>query len=167
MSVLDFFRRPDGSRDNRMVTDSLEEIIRRVGEQSGIDRCIRFEDGVRVAFSGTPEDCALCLTLSVSRSEGWDYLIADLDGEMNWCEWDFDDRFEFFDTVSDYIASHMNRRFRLVTEMVRHKGIRIREYILDEQGNWQLFSEDQVDGRLVRMFVKKNERTEVEREYKI
>ena len=158
----------DSPERTRMIRDSLEEIIRRIAERSEIDRLVRFDgESCRAAFSGDAERPALCLTLSVSRSEGWDYLVADLDGEMNWCEWDFDDRFEFFDTVADYVAAHMNRRFRRVTETVRHKGVRIREYVLDEQGNWQLFSEDQVESRFVGLFIRKTEVKETEIEYKI
>lgn len=169
MSFLDIFRSKRAPRENRqLVTDSLEEIIRRVAEQSGIDRCIRFENNDHaVAFSGSQEDFALCLTLSSKRSGGWDYLIADLDDEFHWCEWEFEDRFAFFDTVVDYIAAHMNHRFRRVIETERHQGVRIREYILDEQGAWQLFSDDHVDSRLVGLFVSKSETTEVEKEYHI
>lgn len=163
-----FTAKGDSPERTRMIRDSLEEIISRVARKSGIDRRIRFDgEPCRAAFSGDAANPSLCLTLTVRRTEGWDYLIADLDGEMNWCEWDFDDRFEFFDTVADYIAAHMNRRFRWVTETVRHKGVHIYEYVMDEQGNWQLFSQDRVDSRFVGLFVSKSGVVETEKEYKI
>ncbi len=153
---------------HRMVVDSLEEIIRRVAEKSGIPRCIRFEDNdCAVAFSGTQEDFALYLTLDVNHTNGWDYLVAGLDDAYHWYEWDFEDRFAFFDAVVDHIATHMNHKFKIVTETVRHRSIRIREYIMDEQGEWQVISDDQTNSRLVGLFISKTEAKEVEKEYHI
>ncbi len=159
---------PDSPARTRMIRDSMEEIVHRVGQKSGIDRCHRLDgEPCRVAFSGSPENPSLCLTLTPRRFEGWDYLIAEIDDEVNWCEWDFEDRFAFFDAVVDYISAHMNHRFKRVTETVRHKGVHIREYVMDEQGEWQLFSEEQVNSRFLGLFVRKSEIKETEKEYRI
>lgn len=169
MSFFDRFRsKRDPQETNRLLKDSLEEIIRRVAQQSGIDRCIRFEDDAcAVAFSGSKEDPALRLDLSITRSAGWDYLTAELDEGLCWHEWEFEDRFEFFDNMVEYIAKRMNHKVKTVTETVRRQGIRITEYILDEQGEWQIIRDEQVNNRLVGMFIAKTETQEVVKEYHI
>lgn len=175
MSFLDRFRKGRQSREiansqevHKMLTDSLEEIIRRVTAQSGIDRWIRFEDDdLSVAFSGTKEDPALRLNLDSRRSGGIDYLIAGLDDGLHWYEWEFEDRFAFLDTVVNYIAIRMNHRIKCVTEMERHKGVRRKEYIMDEQGQWQLISDDRVDNWSLRLFVTQTSTSELEWEYHI
>lgn len=101
------------------------------------------------------------------KTGGKDYLYADVDDEISWQEWDFENREDFENAVAEYIASLVNRTIKTVTEKKKHKYIKTSRYYLDDDNEWVLIDEDIMNHWLIRLFIKKDSVSEELKAYKI
>ena len=102
-----FFRRfqPDGFQRDR-ADKCLAHIKTMVSEKTGVVEFRDLEDG-SVAFGGTQENPERILTLSFMKTGGAIYLYADLDDEVSWQEWDFENQRRFEESVADHLVPLM------------------------------------------------------------
>ncbi len=69
-----------------------------------------------IAFSGSFQNPELLLTLSIMKTDGKHYLYADIDDEISWQEWDFENQEDFENAIVEYISPLVNRTIITVTE---------------------------------------------------
>ncbi|MBQ7725805.1 MAG: hypothetical protein IJT66_01535, partial [Clostridia bacterium] len=146
----------------------LESIVCMVFKKSGVQQCVRFpSDDTAVAFAGNLEEPELYLELDWQKANQQTFLIASLDDEVSWQEQDFESRKDFCQNITDFISQRVNATIKTVTESIKHKSMKITVYKMDNNGDWQLLSEDFVNYRLVRPFITKNGTEEIVKTYRI
>lgn len=106
-----------------------------------------------IAFSGSSENPELLLTISAMKTKGKLYLYADVDDEVSWQEWDFENQEDFENAIVKYIAPLVNRTIKTVTEKKKHKYIKTSRYYLNNSNEWIFLDEDVVDNFLIRLFI--------------
>ena len=155
---------PDEDINVRM-TACYDNIKIKIANQCGVSSFIE-KDGW-IAFSGSPQKPELLLTISRTKTEGKYYLYADIDDEVSWQEWDFENQEDFEDAIVEYIAPLVNRTIKTVTEKKKHKYIKTSRYYLSNNNEWILIDEDIVDFLLIRLFIAKDSTKEEIKSYNI
>lgn len=122
------------------------------------------EENGSIAFSGNAQNSELLLTLSIMKVEGKHYLYADLDDQISWQEWDFENQEDFENAITDYISLMINRTIKTVTEKKRHRYIKTSRYYLNNN-KWFFIDEDVVDSWLIRLFITKDSTKEEVKSY--
>lgn len=164
MNLIDAFRTTPA--DDSKIKKCLDAIVSAVYRQSGVDRCIRFEDNKSVAFAGTKEVPELFLELGMQLYDKRKWLCASLDNDDCWHEWDFEDIGAFVDFVAQRIAPLVNHTVMYVTEIVRFTFIKKATYIKDTESDaWIEVESNTADSWMVKPFLRRSERKEVIKEY--
>lgn len=110
-----------------------------------------------IAFSGTENQPDLLLTLSIMKTEGKYYLYADLDDEISWQEWDFDNQTEFENEIVKYISPLINHTIKTITEKKKHKYVKTSRYYFNiKTKKWILIDENIINSSALRLFIIKN-----------
>ena len=144
---------------------SFEQIISLVAEKSGVPRCVRFNDGSTVAFSGSIDEPDLLLELAIDKK---DNLYASLDDEVSWYEFDFENTNEFIENIANYIAPLVNHTVKYIREHEEHKYVRFKILVLDEdKEEWITLEDEKTDIFLVRPFIPKDRNEEKIKVYNI
>ena len=153
------------STSNEDIEIRINSIKNKIANQCGLTAFVEKEGWI--AFSGSFDKPELLLTISGMKTGGKDYLYADVDDEISWQEWDFENREDFENAVAEYIASLVNRTIKTVTEKKKHKYIKTSRYYLDDDNEWVLIDEDIMNHWLIRLFIKKDSVSEELKAYKI
>lgn len=144
---------------------SFEQIISLVAEKSGVPRCVRFDDGSTVAFSGSIDKPDLLLELAIDKK---DNLYASLDDEVSWYEFNFENTNEFIEDIANYIAPLVNRTVKYIREYEEHKSVRFRILVLDEdKKEWITLEDEKTDATFLRPFITKDKNEEIIKVYSI
>lgn len=120
-----------------------------------------------IAFSGSSEKPELLLTISVMKTEGKFYLYADIDDEVSWQEWHFENQEDFENAIVEYISTLVNRTIKTVTEKKKHQCIKTSRYYLNNNNEWILIDEDVIEYLLIRLFITKDSTREEFKSYQI
>lgn len=150
---------------NIRMTTCYNNIKLKISNQCDIVNFIE-KDGW-IAFSGSAEKPELLLTISATKTEGKYYLEADIDDEISWQEWDFENQEDFENAIAEYIAPLVNRTIKTVTQKRKHKYIKISRYYLNNNNEWILIDEDVIDYLLIRLFLTKDSTKEELKSYQI
>lgn len=150
---------------NIRITACYDNIKIKIANKCGVAEFIE-KDGW-IAFSGSSEKPELLLTISGMKTKGKYYLYADIDDEVSWQEWDFENQEDFENAIVEYIAPLVNRTIKTVTEKKRHKYIKTSRYYLNNNSKWILVDEDVVDYLLIRLFITKDSTKEELKSYQI
>lgn len=157
------FKRDKRNLNIEKIENSLEQIISLVAQKSGVPRCVRFDDGSTVAFSGSIDEPDLILVLGIDKDEN---LSASLDDEISWFEWDFDNVDEFINMIANHIAPLVNHTVKYVKEYKKHKYICFMTSILDEEKQeWITISDEKITATLLNPFVVKDDYEETIKVY--
>lgn len=157
-----FFRGSTPSDDDTRINNCYNNIKLKISNECGIADFIE-KDGW-IAFSGSFEKVELLLTISLMKSGGTLYLYADIDDEVSWQEWDFDNQEDFENAIVEYIVPLVNRTIKTVTKKKKHKYIKVSRYYL-ENNEWILIDENVDDNFLIRLFITKDSTEEEIRSY--
>lgn len=150
-----FFHSSMPSEDiHTRVTACYDTIKNKIADKCGVAGFIEKDGGI--AFSGSSEKPELLLTVGVIKTAGKCCLYADVDDEISWQEWDFENQEDFENAIVEYIAPLVNRKIKTVTETKRHTYIKTSRYYLDNNSEWILIDEDVMDGFLIRLFITKD-----------
>ena len=155
---------PNGDINIRMNA-CYDNIKTKIANQCGVAEFIEIDGGI--AFSGSSEKPELLLTISGMKTEGKHYLYADIDDEVSWQEWDFDNQEDFENAIVEYIAPLVNRTIKTVFEKKKHKYIKTSRYYLNNNNEWILVNEDVIDHLLIRLFITKDSTQEELKSYQI
>ena len=120
-----------------------------------------------IAFSGSSEKPEFLLTISVMKTEGKFYLYADIDDEVSWQEWRFENQEDFENAIVEYISTLVNRTIKTVTEKKKHQYIKTSRYYLNNNNEWILIDEDVIEYLLIRLFITKDSTREEFKSYQI
>ena len=120
-----------------------------------------------IAFSGSSEKPELLLTISVMKTKGKHYLYANIDDEISWQEWDFENQNDFENAIAEYIAPLVNRTIKTVTKEKKHRYIKISRYYLNNNNEWILIDEDVIAYSPIRLFITKDSTKEELKSYQI
>lgn len=101
------------------------------------------------------------------NSRGKLYLYADIDDEVSWQEWDFENQEDFENAVVEYIIPLVNRTIKTVTEKKRHKYIKVSHYYLNTNNEWILIDEEVIGNLFIRLFITKDSAKEEIKSYQI
>ena len=89
-----------------------------------------------------------------------------MDDHFEWKEWDFKSQDDFENAIVEYLCKRINRTIKTVTEMKRHKYIRVTEYTLNKETNeWILTSDEKVSNLIMRLVITEDSFTEIIKEY--
>ena len=128
----------------------LENIKRKTTEKTGITKFIDIDE-TSAAFS---KNHALQISLGVTKKRKTEYLYVFFEDHFEWFEYDYKSQEDFENAVVEYICEHMNRTIKTITEMKRHKYIRVTTFYLDKKtGKWKLMSDDKMSWLFVRPFI--------------
>lgn len=148
---------------NTRINTCYDNIKSKITNQCGTVDFI--ENNGWIAFSGSFQKPELLLTLSAMKTEGKHYLYADIDDEISWQEWDFENQEDFENAIVEYISLLINRTIKTVTEKKKHRYIKISRYYLNNNNEWILIDEDVIDFWLIRLFITKDSTREELKSY--
>ncbi len=155
MSLLKTFHSSTpNDNDNTRMDACYKNIKFKITQQCGIADFIE-KDGW-IAFSGSLEKPQLLLTLSIMKTDGKHYLYADIDDEISWQEWDFENQEDFENAVVEYVSPLINRTIKTVIEKKKHKYIKTSRYYLSDNNEWVLIDVDVADYTFLKLFITKN-----------
>ncbi len=124
-------------------------------------------DNIKRKLTNKSENLELLLTIRIVKVRGKDFLYADIDDEVSFQEWDFENVEDFENAIAKYLTPIINRKIKIVTEKKKHKYIKISRYYMDDNDEWILIDEDIINYFLIRLFIIKDS-TKVEfKSYKI
>lgn len=131
------------------------------------DRISTCYDNIKRKLTNKSENLELLLTIRIVKVRGKDFLYADIDDEVSFQEWDFENVEDFENAIAKYLTPIINRKIKIVTEKKKHKYIKISHYYMDDNDEWILIDEDIINYFLIRLFIIKDS-TKVEfKSYKI
>ncbi len=169
MSLFKFFHTTKTLEENiQREKDCILRIKNAVSQKCGIDNFIDYDD-FTVAFAGSKDNMELLLEICTQKCEGKKYLLASVDDEISWQEWDFDNLNEFENNIIEYISNRVNRTIKTVIKKVKHKSFQETVYYLDKKTNeWVLMKDDQTEDKFVCFIAaNKSETTETIKTYKL
>jgi len=134
-------------------TECLNNIKNKISAKTGISKFIDINE-TSAAFSGTKDNFDLYFSVSVEKKRGKDYLSVYMDDHFEWKEWDFKSQDDFENAIVEWLCKRINHTIKTVTEMKRHKYIKVTEYTLNKETNeWILTSDEKVSNLLVRLVI--------------
>ena len=151
--------------DPQRVENCFANIRQKVSRISGVSSFIEIGDNV-VAFAGTQDHPKLILQMELIKTRGAHYLYASMYDKLSWQEWDYKTQDAFEDSIVEFICGKIDRTIKTVTELKKHKYVRVTEYVLDkETGEWILLSDKKLSWLLIRLLVQEDSVTEEIEEY--
>lgn len=162
-NILRLFKRKNSIAKN--PTECLNNIKNKISEKTGISKFIDINE-TSAAFSGSKDYFDLYVSVSVEKKRGKEYLSVYMDDHFEWKEWDFKSQDDFENAIVEYLCKRINRTIKTVTEMKRHKYIRVTEYTLNKETNeWILTSDEKVSNLIMRLAITEDSFTEIIKEY--
>ena len=137
--------------EHSRIVDCYNNIKRKVTAQRNISDFIETNDSI--AFSGTDKTPELILTLTHVKRNGKLNLYADIDDEMSWHDWDYDNQDEFENAIVDELCHLMNHTIKTIRETKKHAYLRYARYYQNESNEWVLIDEDIINNFLIRLFI--------------
>ena len=104
--------------------------------------------------------------MELIKTRGAHYLYASMYDKLSWQEWDYKTQDAFEDSIVEFICGKIDRTIKTVTELKKHKYVRVTEYVLyKETGEWILLSDKKLSWLLIRLLVQEDSVTEEIEEY--
>ncbi|MBQ8868351.1 MAG: hypothetical protein IJ027_01355 [Oscillospiraceae bacterium] len=150
---------------NTRIDNCYNNIKNKIAQKSGVSNFIE-KDGW-IAFSGDTENPELLLTISITKSEGKLHLYADIDDDISWYEWDYENQEDFENEIVAHIAPLVNNTIKFITEKKKHKYIKTARYFLNNNNEWVLIDQNILNNWLFRLFITKDSIKEEIKTYQI
>ncbi len=150
---------------NARMDSCYNNIKNKIAQKIGVSNFIE-KDGW-IAFSGDIENPELLLTISIMKSDGKLNLCADIDDDVSWYEWDYENQEDFENEIVSYVAPLVNNTVKFTTEKKKHKYIRTSRYFLNDNNEWVLIDQNTLNNWLFRLFVAKDSIKEEIKTYQI